>query len=294
MSKAPKLMHKGFETNNYMQVLEASSLVMSSAPVSETLKPEPLESDKIFIFPTVKRLNISQFNISVAKDLEFSFGINSIKKITLFVKQLSSHLNLDDNNIDKELTVISTAVPVNGVLTRYQDISNMRVLGIVNPQTNDKQSLPNWIQYDLTDIIKPEVINTNKLVSFDSESFDMKDSFITVEHNYNNVVRSRRSIDCTANSSSCCRESFYVNFTTIGWDNWILQPIGYNANYCRGKCDISNARYHHTTVIGKYPAISLCCSPREMSHISLIYLDDKGVVFQKNLANMVVESCDCA
>ncbi|CAG2174212.1 unnamed protein product, partial [Oppiella nova] len=39
------------------------------------------------------------------------------------------------------------------------------------------------------------------------------------------VVRSRRSIDCTANSSSCCRES---------WDNWILQPIGYNANYCRG------------------------------------------------------------
>ncbi|CAG2110641.1 unnamed protein product [Medioppia subpectinata] len=173
-----------------MQFLEASSLVQSSVPLPETApKVEPLESDKIFIFPTVKRLNIPQFNISIAKSLEFSVGLNSIKKITLFVKQLPSLLtvNIDDNSVESELTVISTAVPVNGVLTRYQDISNMRVLGIVSPQTvADKQSLPNWIQYDLTDLLKPEIIKTNKLVSFDSESYDMKDSFITVEHNYNN------------------------------------------------------------------------------------------------------------
>lgn len=62
-----------------------------------------------------------------------------------------------------------------------------------------------------------------------------------------------------------------------------------------GQCDISHARYHHTTVLQKYPSVvNLCCSPREMSHISLIYIDEDGFVLQKNLPNMVVESCDCA
>lgn len=62
-----------------------------------------------------------------------------------------------------------------------------------------------------------------------------------------------------------------------------------------GECDLSNARYHHTTVVQKYPAqISLCCSPREMSHISFIYVDHDGFVYSKILHNMTVESCDCA
>ncbi|XP_054154311.1 growth/differentiation factor 8-like [Oppia nitens] len=302
MSEAPKLLYNSIHTNNFVQLLEASSLAL---PVPQPT-PEPVakreikDRDKVFIFPTlnVSRLNKPQFNISVNDNKQF-YSVKSINKITLFVKKTSKLLavNDDDNShVDNDLTIISTTVPV---LTRLQEILNMRVLGILSPQPvnnniNEIDRLFNWIQYDLTDILRHEVINTNKLVSFDSDSYDLKDSFITIEHNYNNIRRSRRNFECNANSTSCCRESFYVNFTTIGWNDWILQPPGYYGNYCRGKCDISNARYHHTTVIGKYPAISLCCSPREMSHISLIYLDDTGTVYQKNLNNMVVDACDCA
>lgn len=169
-----------------LQLLEASSLALSSQPPETINKVEPRESDKVFIFPTIRRLNIPQFNISVVKNSH-----HLIQKITLYVKQKSSQIDYDfDNNIDKELAVISTAVPVNGILTRFQDISNMRVLGIVDPQSDktvDKLSPNNWLQYDLTQILRPEVLKANRLVSFDSESFDMRDAFVTIEHFNHNV-----------------------------------------------------------------------------------------------------------
>lgn len=62
-----------------------------------------------------------------------------------------------------------------------------------------------------------------------------------------------------------------------------------------GKCDLTRVRYQHGQIITKFPEFkNLCCSPREMSDISLIYLNEQGSVFQRKLPNMVVESCDCA
>ena len=158
-------------------------MAFSSEPIQEVPKLEPKESDKLFIFPTKKRQNSPQFNISIAKN---SFDVESIKKITLFVKQ-KTDFDIENNTVDKEIAIVSTAVPVNGVLTRFQDISNMRVLGIVEPIVIDGQTVNNWLQYDLTQILKPEVLKPNKLVSFDSESFDMNDSFITIEQHNTNV-----------------------------------------------------------------------------------------------------------
>lgn len=52
-----------------------------------------------------------------------------------------------------------------------------------------------------------------------------------------NANRGRRSSnECSPHLySNCCLKQFYVNFTEIGWHNWILQPPGYYANYCAGK-----------------------------------------------------------
>lgn len=110
--------------------------------------------------------------------------------------------------------------------------------------------------------------------------------------------RRKRSLACNqvkSDKDACCLESFYVNFTEIGWDKWILYPSGYNANYCRGQCDISHARYYHSTLLSKFShIIGLCCSPRQMAPLSLLYIDEDNKVHQKLMANMIVESCDCA
>ncbi|KAH9422402.1 hypothetical protein DERP_003078 [Dermatophagoides pteronyssinus] len=146
--------------------------------------------------------------------------------------------------------------------------------------------------------------NTNN-ITIDQSLLDLTISSVSglIELKRNAVINSndnsmaqrvKRSVDCTDKISFCCRQPFYVNFTTIGWNNWILHPLGYNGNYCKGMLLSIHARYHHTTVMGKYPVIKLCCSPREMSSISLIYMDNDYNIYQKNLPNMVVESCDCA
>jgi hypothetical protein len=131
--------------------------------------------------------------LSIAKK---SFAANSIRKITLFVKQQAIAPYFVDNSIDNEITLISAAVPINGVLTPFEDITNRRVLGIVSPQTsngksnsNDRHSLQNWLQYDLTQLLEPEFAKRNKLVSIGGDSFDINNSFIRVDHNSNNVSK---------------------------------------------------------------------------------------------------------
>lgn len=110
--------------------------------------------------------------------------------------------------------------------------------------------------------------------------------------------RRKRSLSCDevkSDKNACCLENFYVNFTHIGWDKWILYPTGYNANYCRGQCDLSHARYYHSTLLSKYSnLISLCCSPKQMAPLKLLYIDEESKVHQKSIPDMIVESCDCA
>ncbi|XP_067123822.1 growth/differentiation factor 8-like [Centruroides vittatus] len=119
------------------------------------------------------------------------------------------------------------------------------------------------------------------------------------------VNRRKRNVDCTEQSTGCCREQFFLAFSDIGWNDWIIQPPGYTANYCKGNCidDASLTRFHHTTVIQQHlqkmkaknesTPLSLCCSPSRLSSISLIYMDENQAIFQKVLPNMIVEACDC-
>ena len=53
--------------------------------------------------------------------------------------------------------------------------------------------------------------------------------------------RPKRQINCGVGVGECCRESFYVSFADIGWDDWILGPEGYNAYFCKGSCVTATA-----------------------------------------------------
>lgn len=103
--------------------------------------------------------------------------------------------------------------------------------------------------------------------------------------------------------ANCRRHSLYVDFSDVGWNDWIVAPPGYQAYYCHGECpfplaDHLNSTNHaivQTLVNSVNPQLvpKACCVPTELSPISMLYLDELDKVVLKNYQDMVVEGCGC-
>uniref|UniRef100_A0A6I8P6S0 Bone morphogenetic protein 4 n=1 Tax=Ornithorhynchus anatinus TaxID=9258 RepID=A0A6I8P6S0_ORNAN len=103
-------------------------------------------------------------------------------------------------------------------------------------------------------------------------------------------------------NKNCRRHSLYVDFSDVGWNDWIVAPPGYQAFYCHGDCpfplaDHLNSTNHaivQTLVNSVNASIpKACCVPTELSAISMLYLDEYDKVVLKNYQEMVVEGCGC-
>ncbi|KAG5676805.1 hypothetical protein PVAND_006613 [Polypedilum vanderplanki] len=122
-------------------------------------------------------------------------------------------------------------------------------------------------------------------------------------------ARQKRNQNCGPGSTECCRDSLYIDFATIGWNDWIIHPKGYNAYFCRGSCNrvasITQAETHHSTVFNKFlhntsknnkKKLELvpCCTATRYSSLQIFYLDTNNTATQVTLPNMIVESCGCS
>lgn len=96
-----------------------------------------------------------------------------------------------------------------------------------------------------------------------------------------------------------------MSFKSLGWDDWVIAPAGYYANYCRGDCAmhrtpdtfvtyhahvIEEARKAHAQrLTGMQP----CCAPLKFSPMSLIYYGPQLTIIKRDLPKMVVDECGC-
>ncbi|XP_029176214.1 inhibin beta chain [Nylanderia fulva] len=115
----------------------------------------------------------------------------------------------------------------------------------------------------------------------------------------------RRAIECSgAIKGQCCKERFYVSFSQLGWDDWIIAPQGYYANYCRGDCAAGHRTpdtflNYYTHVIEEYrkmdqlAGMQPCCAPLKFSPMSLIYYGPDSNIIKRDLPKMVVDECGC-
>ncbi|CAL1269768.1 unnamed protein product [Larinioides sclopetarius] len=172
-----------------------------------------------------------------------------------------------------------------------------------------------WTRLDVTTLISKIRANVLDLEVF-SNSGDVPLEFgndenpllVVISKSIEENSRSKRhaAADCEVESSSCCRKVLFVSFKDIGWDDWIVQPEGYNANACKGSCDnrLDLTDRHHTHVLlrlisksgHKYPDVndSVHCSPKAYSPLSIIYTDNKGLKVITNLTDMSVTECACS
>ncbi|EDW57868.1 inhibin beta A chain [Drosophila virilis] len=156
------------------------------------------------------------------------------------------------------------------------------------------------------------------LIQITCESCDIEsmEEIISVDKNYRPFImidtqnrrsksRQKRNINCSSGVTECCREKLYISFADIGWDNWIMQPKGYDAYFCRGSCSsvasVAQAASHHSSLLkilstnGTRKPLDLipCCTAKQYSSLQLVVLDSNNSATIKTLPNMVVESCGC-
>lgn len=119
--------------------------------------------------------------------------------------------------------------------------------------------------------------------------------------------RTKRNTSCAPGVTECCRENLYISFAAIGWDDWIISPVGYDAYFCRGSCSnaasITLSGSHYNSVIrkliyqgtlrGQKLELVPCCTATRLSSIQLLYKDNNETYTYKTLPNMVVDSCGC-
>uniref|UniRef100_A0A3Q0SDS4 Growth differentiation factor 5 n=1 Tax=Amphilophus citrinellus TaxID=61819 RepID=A0A3Q0SDS4_AMPCI len=101
----------------------------------------------------------------------------------------------------------------------------------------------------------------------------------------------------------CHRRRLHVNFKEMGWDDWIIAPLEYDAYHCDGACDFpirshlepTNHAIIQTLINSMDPESTppTCCVPTRLTPISILYIDSANNVVYKQYEDMVVETCGC-
>ncbi|XP_068592784.1 protein DVR-1 [Cebidichthys violaceus] len=104
-------------------------------------------------------------------------------------------------------------------------------------------------------------------------------------------------------SNVCKARRLYIDFKDVGWQDWIIAPQGYMANYCHGECPFplseslngTNHAILQTLVHSLDPEVTPqpCCVPVRLSPISMLYYDNNDNVVLRHYQDMVVDECGC-
>ncbi|XP_059687611.1 embryonic growth/differentiation factor 1 [Gavia stellata] len=128
---------------------------------------------------------------------------------------------------------------------------------------------------------------------------------VTLSQQQCRASRRRRSPHYTpvTPSNLCKSRRLYISFSDVGWENWIIAPQGYMANYCLGECPFPltaelNSTNHailQTMVHSLDPegTPQPCCVPVRLSPISILYYDNNDNVVLRHYEDMVVDECGC-
>lgn len=184
---------------------------------------------------------------------------------------------------------------------------------ITTPVYNQTESNA-WTRFDVSHMVDVENITALefRVVSDTSmhclETEGDKAPFLLIHKYVPHSLSKRSAIDCTNETTTCCRQKYYVKFEDMGWKKWIIEPQGYEVNYCQGSCmgNLDLLTNHRARVLhafcGKNPHKAreinktecVSCTPTEYRSISIIYLDEQDIRIVSHLPDMSVTKCGCS
>ncbi|XP_070138467.1 inhibin beta chain isoform X2 [Drosophila bipectinata] len=223
-------------------------------------------------------------------------------KIKIWIFQLAEGINITEKGIDHSIT-FRASFEVNTKLLGWKKFDLTKTIREWYTQSkNEKLRL----LIDCTGCGDRYSIHSFQPADLNNTRYSNSNRPFLVLHTESLKKRRirRRAVDCGgASNGQCCKESFYVSFKALGWDDWIIAPRGYFANYCRGDCTGSfrtpdTFQTFHAHFIEEYRKMGLlngmrpCCAPIKFSSMSLIYYGDDGII-KRDLPKMVVDECGC-
>ncbi|XP_065567265.1 growth/differentiation factor 8-like isoform X2 [Artemia franciscana] len=169
-----------------------------------------------------------------------------------------------------------------------------------------------WISVDVREIVSTWFRNPNTNHGIFVKTSDGNHLVITDEMDSSTTPtievnlkpgkpRHKRTIglSCDENSEEtrCCKFPLTVDFDELGWD-WIIAPKRYEANFCAGECPLAFLqKFPHSHIVQQAnpPGTSgLCCAPRKLSSITMLYFDNDFNIIYGLLPGMVVDRCGCS
>lgn len=173
-------------------------------------------------------------------------------------------------------------------------------------QRDDKRELSEMIDHETSNMVIRDNAGLNELRGEGGgvEEDEEHDEEALIQMRSNMIYDSASRIRRNAKGNHCKKQSLYVEFKDIGWDSWILAPTGYDAYECTGICSFPLTKHVTPTkhaivqtlinINSPQKAARACCVPTKLDPISLLYLDDTGVVTYKyKFEGMVVAECGC-
>ena len=114
--------------------------------------------------------------------------------------------------------------------------------------------------------------------------------------------RSEETYDCVQGDGEnrCCRYPLWVSFKDIGWDEWIVEPEGYQAYYCDGDCPHRYKMAHNfagvqalVNMVNPAAAPAPCCSATKLSPLNLLHYDENENLVVSVYEDMIIKECKC-
>ncbi|XP_056634141.1 bone morphogenetic protein 10-like [Diorhabda sublineata] len=301
------------EGNEILEHISENHLLIFNIPSS----PE----DEQFLSAELKILTLLDINSNN------EIGVKRILKISIYddtFKNLLDFKEIQIHHFNNSWISFDVTAPVNDILNK-----NSKYLKIVIavytfiPQVNDNLKLSLMpvdedfehdypvllLSYSSSKTNDKFVINEKKVIP---TSFRKKRS---IEDDYeeetnrlwddDNLTKKTQQIKKLKRlRNSCKKKPLYVDFKEINYDTWIVQPSGYEAYQCQGRCFYPVAEHLNPTKHAIVQALlhsvapskvtRSCCVPTVLDSISILYVDTNGVLtYRYAYKDMVVAECGC-
>uniref|UniRef100_A0A336LNB4 CSON014545 protein n=1 Tax=Culicoides sonorensis TaxID=179676 RepID=A0A336LNB4_CULSO len=237
-------------------------------------------------------------------------GTFNINRRNLNNKEMkSNHNNNDNSKSKKSKNQIDLHNQYNSVSSASKNLSRKRNSIPPNHYHTFSQidSGSSNLKFNINNTNNKTTSSYKRQSTSSSNSNSEENRPFLVVHIDPNVIKRvrRRAVECNgALEGQCCKQRFYVSFKDIGWDDWILAPPGYYANYCRGDCGgifrtPDTYSSYHAHFIEEYrkaeklEGMQPCCAPTKFSSMSLIYYGPDEKIIKRDLPKMVVDECGC-